>query len=142
MALQNWLIATIGETLLNFDDVAYPLTNHQQNAFQGCCRLLEETESSLQRLSRTQRNTRQRARDLLVDIYRGVGTEVFLLCALSITISKLGAVPQKNLLPQLRKWWNTTSRPKGLSETSTTLCKEAGIAEVIKSGKKRQATGQ
>ena len=133
-----WFIELLECERATFDDDPYPMPKHQKDAFELCCELLKEDETSMARQSRQRRSTRYRARTFLRDVYSGVGPEVFLLCTLCTTIPKLATVPLKGPIPELRRWWKTVSHPKGLTGTAGELCKANSISSLVAPDRKRQ----
>ena len=117
-----------------FDENAYPLAKYQQDAFQLCCDLLREPNVS----KPTKRDyARLRARTLLLDVFTGLGAEVFVLCTLAVSITDLSKVPHKHALPTLREWWKKASHPPGLTVTATDLCVANAIGTLDAPGRKR-----
>ena len=138
MASNGWFLELLDCERATFDDDAYPLPKHQKDAFELCCELLKEEETSMANRSKQRRSIRYRARTLLSDVFSGVGPEVFLLCTLCTTISKLATVSLKVLIPELRRWWKTVSHPTGLTETARELCEANSISSLVAPGRKRQ----
>jgi len=138
MSSTRWFIELLECERAKFDHGAYPLPKHQKDAFDLCCDLLKEEETSLAKRSKQRRSTRSRAHTLLSDVFLGVGPEVFLLCTLCTTISKLATIPLKSLIPELRRWWKTVSRPAGLTETAKELCTANFIGSLVTADRKRQ----
>lgn len=121
---------TTSETLIQrletarsmFDDDPHPLSTYQSRAFYLCCDLLWESEASQAQRSRQHRISRKRVRNLLIDVYRDLGADVFLLCTLAASISKLATITHEGLLPKIRAWWKAAARPLGLREIASELC--------------------
>ena len=99
---------------------------------------LKEEETSMAKRSKQRRSTRYRARTPLSDVFSGVELEVFLLCTLCITSSKLATVSLKILIPELRRWWKTVSHSAGLTEPARELCKANSINSLMASDRKRR----
>ncbi len=114
-----------------FDDEAHPLPKYQKDAFESCCKLLQEDAASLAQRSKQHRSSRLRARTLLIDVFNGLGTEVFLLCTLATTITKLSTITHSDLFPKLRAWWKTAEHPHGLTECANGLCDVNSIGAFI-----------
>ncbi|MCJ1356466.1 MAG: hypothetical protein MMC33_006461, partial [Icmadophila ericetorum] len=93
---------------------------------------------SLLRINQNNAAVRDTARNVLIDIFVGVGPEVFLLCSLNVPISKLSTTKQKDVLPTLRSWWKTASRLKGLRAIATVLCESSSISTLISTSRKRK----
>ena len=138
MSSTRWFVELLDCERATFDDDAYPLPKHQKDSFELCCELLKEEETSMAKRSKQRRSTRYRARTLLSDVFSGVGLEVFLLCTLCTTISKLATVSLKTLIPELRRWWKTVSHPAGLTETARELCKANSISSLVAPNRKRR----
>lgn len=141
MSSTRWFVELLECERATFDDDAYPLPKHQKDAFEVCCELLKEEETSMAKRSKQRRSTRHRAHTLLCDVFSGVGPEVFLLCTLCTTISKLATVSLKSLIPELRRWWKTVSHPAGLTETARELCEANSISFFGGSGSETSAFG-
>ena len=114
-----------------FGNDAHPLPNHQNTAFESSCELLQENAASLNHRSKPQRNLRLRARTLLIDVFVGLGPEVFLLCTLAAAVTKLSTISQRDLFPNLRAWWNIAEHPHGLTECANGLCDSKSIGALI-----------
>ena len=117
-----------------FDDTAHPLAKYQQDGFHLCCDLLREnivpkpTKHGYARL---------RARTLLLDVFAGIGAEVFVLCTLAMPITDLSKVPHKHTVPKLREWWKKALHPPGLTTTATELCAVYAIETLATPARKR-----
>ena len=122
-----------------FDDESHPLPKYQKDAFELCCKLLQEDEASLAQRSKQHRSSRLRARTLLIDVFEGLGAEVFLLCTLATTITKLSTITHSDLFPKLRAWWKTAEHPHGLTECANGLCDANSIGSLAALPKKRQS---
>jgi hypothetical protein len=131
MASQAWFIEQLERDRATFEDNAYPLPKYQSDAFQLCCELLREDATSLAKRSKQRRSVRLRARTLLVDVFTGLGCEMFLLCTLATNISTLATIPIKDLVPTLRRWWKGVSHPNGLTETANKVCEANSISALI-----------
>jgi hypothetical protein len=131
----NWLLEAIEAERASFNDEKVPLLSCHAAALKTAIKLLQEDEGSLKKRSKQRRSERLKARTLLVDIYTGVGPEVFMLCVFATTITKLEKVPPKVAVPQLRALWKTKRLPKGFSETTTELCNAYSIDALISSHK-------
>lgn len=88
--------------------------------------------------SKQRRSTRSRVHTLLRDVFLCVGPEVFVLCTLSTSISKLATVSLENIIPELRRWWKAVSQPRGLTETARELCEASSINSLMAPNQKRQ----
>jgi hypothetical protein len=130
MASHTWFIEQLESIRLTFDDDTYPLSKHQNDAFQRCYELLKEDAISLAKRSKQRRSVRLRARNLLVDVFKSTGRDTFLLCILAACISTLAKVKIKGLVPALRQWWMTVSHPKGLTGTANQVC-EANLIDSL-----------
>jgi hypothetical protein len=108
------------------------LRTEEEKLFKSWLTLLEETYDTLEERSTSWRSTRVQARTLLCDIFAKIGPEVFLLCTLTTTISKL-AEPnlRKNCVPALEAWWMTTTAPKRLTELASERCKKHSISNTV-----------
>ncbi len=102
MASHTWFIKQLESVLLTFDNDTHSLPKHQNNAFQPCYELLTEDAISLAKRSKQRRSIRLRARTLLVDVFKGIGREMFLLCTLATRILLLATIEIKGLVLALR----------------------------------------
>ncbi|QVM05880.1 hypothetical protein D8B26_000587 [Coccidioides posadasii str. Silveira] len=106
------LIELLEKELATFGDAApYPLLSYQINAFLSYYDILREDDASLAKRRKQRRSERNRLRDLLIDIFIGVGAEVYLLCTLALPISRLSAEKSRDFIPKLRLWWKDAPRP-------------------------------
>lgn len=115
----------------NFDESTRALTAKQSKAFDVWCDLLREGDVQLKKRSKERRSKRLRARALSERVFMELGPEVFLLCTLATSITKLAENPRENLVPDLRKWWATVPHPQGLTKTANEVCEVKLIAELI-----------
>lgn len=120
-----------------FDDDAHPLPRYQYDAFCLCRDLLLESDVSQAQRSRQHRISRQRVRNLLIDVYRDLGAEVFLLCTLAASITKLATITHKDLFPKLRTWWKAAACPHGLTEIASEL-HDAHLSDALVQMRKRK----
>ena len=129
----EWLIARLDLERQKFDENAQLLQQNQVDAFNKCLDLLQESATSLANRPRQSRSRRLRARTNLTSIFSKIGPEVFLLCALAQSISKLGQKPPDNLdlVAQLQSWWASVSHPRGLTETANTICEANAISTLV-----------
>lgn len=134
----DWLIEQLEKERTTFNNDTYPLLSYQIDAFRSCYDLLREDVVSLAKRSKQSRSERLRARTFLMDVFLGVGPEVFLLCILAAPISKLHKITPKGLLPKLQSWWKSASHPQGLTAAATELCEANSISTLISSSRKRQ----
>ena len=137
MVSNKWLIENLDAEIAKFDESAYVLPSHQLKALETCLNLITEDPDKAAQFSKPRRNAREHARTALKDIFSGVAPEVFLLCSLSTSISRLAKVAQTSLVPDLRKWWKTTSCPQGLVDSARLLCENYSIPELVGGMKKR-----
>jgi hypothetical protein len=127
-----WLIELLDAERKTFDDDAYPLPKLQADRFDLCCALLKEKGDVEGERSKQRRSFRQKVRALLADIFLNVGREVFLLCCISTTISRLGTVPARHsIIADLRAFSKRTPHPTGLTKVASELCKANSISEVV-----------
>jgi hypothetical protein len=122
-----------------FDDDAHPLLRHQQDAFQLCCDLLRDNPMSQTQKSTKHRYSRLRARTFLLDVFTGLGADVFLLCTLAVSITDLSKISHKSTFPTLREWWKTALHPRGLTEVANEICAANSIGTLATPPKKRQS---
>lgn len=133
----KWLIEQLEKELGNFDDETRSLISAQEEKFELCKQLLEEDSATLAAKSYQTQRKRIRARSTLGDIFHGLGSEVFVLCALAASVTNLGSLTQRGLIPELRKWWQSTPHPNGLAEVAEELCEKNSIRTLMSSSRKR-----
>ena len=112
----------------NFDDCIYPLNGDQLVALDVCCKLFRQGSTNL---SKAQRYRQLRARKLLQHVFLHHGAELFLLCALAVSVTDLGKQDQKILLPKLRSWWKGIEINAGLAATAGRLCADNKVGELV-----------
>lgn len=122
-----------------FDDTPHPLLGYQQDAFQRCCDLLRDSTMSQTQKPTKHLYSRLRARTFLLDVFTGLGAEVFLLCVLAVSITDLSKIPHRGIFPTLREWWKTATHPRGLTETANELCASISITSMTTPPKKRRS---
>jgi hypothetical protein len=127
----NWLIKRLEEKKEGFTEETHPLATSQLRAFKDFHDLFKEDKRSLAKRSRQRRSARLQARFLLIDIFFGIGQEVFLLCILAAPITTLASVKRTDVILKLREWWNSASHPQGLSGASRYICETHGITELL-----------
>ncbi len=105
-----------------FDETLRPLLAYQDQQLQLCLSLLDEGLTPPVSFSEAQRFGRARARRFLIDVFRRLGAEVFLLCATTASITKLARLNQ-DVDPAICQWWeNETECPNGLVEKAKEVC--------------------
>lgn len=137
------------DELKTFDDNASPALSSHLTAVSSVCHLFEdsvhkpvkqnnENRKSERGLSKQNLSIRSKVRNLLEDIFVSLGQEVFFLCIISITISKLGKIKPEYFIPQLRIWWHSANpwRPRGLTTVAAKLCQP--LQELIHVNRKRK----
>jgi len=115
----------------NFSESACPLLPKQSDGFDAWCNLLQESATSLVKRSRQHRSRRLRARTLLGNVFSKLGPEVFLLCTLATTISKLAETRREDFVTKLQIWWTKASHPQGLTQTANKICEDNSIATLV-----------
>ncbi|KAK4073566.1 hypothetical protein Purlil1_13008 [Purpureocillium lilacinum] len=133
--LVDEILSLVNAELECFDDNARPLLSSQLNAF-GLVAKLFHDEDENGNLSKQRRSDRARARQILADIYSILGPEVLLLCAFSVSISKLASVKPRDAIAKLRLWWAESPRPRGLTTTAASFCRPIG--DILSSARKRK----
>ena len=78
--LANTFVERLETERATFDNDTHPLPKYQKGAFELCGILLQEDTASLAQRSKQHCSSRLRARTLLIDVFNGLGAEVFLLC--------------------------------------------------------------
>jgi hypothetical protein len=132
----GWLVQQLEDAKDIFDEDAYPLMTEQEDKFGRMLGLLKEDD--LSRGGSVQRRQRRiRARRLLVDVGLHLGAEVLFLCTQATSISQLATVNPKGLLPDLHRWWASSSHPKGLTAVANQLWSELSVQSHISPSRKR-----
>jgi hypothetical protein len=80
-----------------------------------------------------------RAKTILTDIWRDLDDEVFILCALSTTLTVLGTMKSEIYVLKLKQWWKDVKVPAGLKETAKQLAAIPGILPPKSAKRKREA---
>jgi hypothetical protein len=95
----------------------FPLHHKNLDAVKKCSDLIAQDRNSIHR------NTpKTRAHTILTDIWAHL-PEVFVLCSLAITPTRLGTLKSRDYLRKLLKWWEKAEQPKALVETIIRLSK-------------------
>lgn len=127
------LINLLEAEMKAFGDHPCPLLSWQLEAFHAYRTILEEDDASFALRSKQRRSELGRVRDLLTDIFVGLGIEVFLLCILAIQPSKLAPIRPRAFIPLLRRWWSVSSPPRGLTLTAKEICETYAVDAVVSS---------
>jgi len=114
----------------SFTNDPFPLENRQEKAIKKYVLLLSEKRTT-QSLPSSTRYTRDRARQLLIDIYKKIDPDVFILCTLAATITALGSIPANGLILELYTWWLSKSHPAGLSQVTRLVCTSNSIDSLV-----------
>jgi hypothetical protein len=101
MERNNWFFHLLEEERKTFNNKNFTLLSRQVNAFRPFYELLQEEEASINKRSSARKSVRLRVRALLEDVFTTLSLEVFLLCTLSTSITKLAIVYPKGLLLDL-----------------------------------------
>jgi hypothetical protein len=133
-------ISTLRCALSTFDDSISGLLPPQRRMFKSCSSVLRESKESIAKRSKAQRCVVLRARQLLADIFQTVGKEVFFLCAITMSVSKLNTIASTVLLPQVRSWWSNQRPPRGLVQAASASCNATSIGTFICSYQPAQLT--
>lgn len=134
----EWLISTLRREMTTFDDTTSSLLERQNKAFSLHCDLLREDEASLETRSSSTRSVRLRAREVLKNIFQVLGPEIFLLCTLSVSITKLGEIAPRTRISTLQSWWDAIEPPQGLVTIAKAKCDENAIETLILSASNQE----
>lgn len=137
-SLNSSIIQLLEQEVAAFGDDHSPLLSYQIDAFNSHVSVLQEDDTSLAERSRQRRYERLRARDLLTDIFVGVGSEAFVLCTLAVPITTCGKATPRTFVPLLRNWWKSISRPRALTLAAAELCETYAIGALVSSSRKRK----
>jgi hypothetical protein len=76
--------------------------------------------------SESRQASRKKARTFLAYLFndKALGADVFLLCGLGISVTKLGTVNSTEAVYEIRKWWRQVEHPLGLTETAKEYIRE------------------
>jgi hypothetical protein len=133
--VNEWLIQHLDIKRQTFEEGIRPLQKKEKESFNSWLDLLQETDKSLAKRSRSSRSRRLIARGLLKDIFLELGPDVFLLCTLAIGYTRLVELKSKlggeDLISFVRSWWSTVLYPEGLTETASELCKAKSVGALI-----------
>jgi hypothetical protein len=66
---------------------------------------------------------KSRAHTILTDIWTYSHPEVFVLCSIATTITRLGGLKSTDYIRKLREWWDKADKPDGLRQTVKKLAK-------------------
>ncbi|PWY91866.1 hypothetical protein BO94DRAFT_622654 [Aspergillus sclerotioniger CBS 115572] len=93
-----------------FSDIDDDLVDRQKQQLRSCLQLWRSDDSSTRKWANT------RARSLLAMVYEDkyLGAPVFILCALGISVTKLGTLNPVEAIAEIRKWWRNVEHPAGL----------------------------
>ncbi|KAF1361327.1 hypothetical protein EJ07DRAFT_112110 [Lizonia empirigonia] len=127
------LITDLEAERATFHDDKLPLLSYQASAFNSCLDVLQEDGASLSRLTKQRRSDRLKVRTFMTDVYLGVGSEVFLLCIITTTITRMEKIPLRHAIPKLRTWWRACLHPSGLTTITKELCDAHSIGNLISS---------
>ena len=127
------LLTDVETERATFHDNKLPLLSYQANAFNSCLKVLQEDEASLRRLTKQRRSDRMKVRTFMTDIYLGVGSEAFLLCIITTTITRMEKMHPRHVIPKLRTWWGACLHPSGLTAIARELCDAHSIEKLITS---------
>ncbi|RAL14195.1 uncharacterized protein BO97DRAFT_279685 [Aspergillus homomorphus CBS 101889] len=107
----SMIVANLEAQRLLFIQEGYELLQTQKNKSDQFLNLWQIPDRQ------SQRWVRNRARALLEIIYnkKSLGIEVFLLCALGTSTSRLARVDPVNCESQIAKWWATVEHPSSLA---------------------------
>ncbi|PVH93558.1 hypothetical protein DM02DRAFT_676772 [Periconia macrospinosa] len=136
----GWLIQKLETQLATFDENTKALLQGQKQAFNTYYELLHEDPGNKQR-SKNSRSLRRKARELLGDIFKTLGLEVFFLCTLEPNITRLGANAPYIRLATIQNWWDTAHQPQGLARVAKDLCGDSISSIFPKSQKRRFSEG-
>lgn len=132
-ATQN-LIQQLEGKVRTFHDETRSLLSYEQELFKLCVDLLTETAKRLKALSPSWRSTRLQARTLLCNVFSNMGPEVFLLCTVTISISKLAEgnhAARENRVSAIKEWWTTVTAPERLKILASQLCEAHSIRVAV-----------
>ena len=123
------IVDQLNQVLLTFGDQPKPLTVSQQREIQ---KFIDFLNKDLTKLGTSARYAQLRARPLLRDIYKQLGPEVFILCALGSSITQIGKLPDDTkLLGRLSEWWGLSAHPSGLQQISSLIRKDHELDALV-----------
>lgn len=138
MISHRWLIDNLEAELAKFDDSVYSLPEYRIRAFKSCVKLLSD-DTNFAGLSKGRRKSLKHARTVLKDVFQGIGPEVFILCCMSTSISRLANTSHDSLIPDLRKWWKPIDPPQGLVGSAKELCESYSVGSLITASEEHQS---
>lgn len=95
----------------SFSNDYIPLHDTKIAAIKKCADLVAIDRSSIVRNA-----LKSRAHTILTDIGK-YHPEVFVLCSIATTITRLGSLKSKDYIRKLREWWDNAKKPDGLRQT-------------------------
>jgi hypothetical protein len=128
------LIRQLKAKLQTFHENSRSLRPKEEELFKLWRDLLKETAKDLANLSTSWSSTRLQARTLLCNIFNEINSEVFLLCALTISISSLAQgnhAARENRVSAIQDWWTTVTAPERLRELASELCEAHSISDAV-----------
>ena len=137
MEKNSWFYESLEKKRKDFEEGSYTIVSRLKTTFSRWDVLVREDDASLQNRSSGRRSIRRRARDLIREVYEAMDPDVFLLCTLVTSISKLATVKTEGLIRDLSQWWKAKPHPYALTEASTALCKEYSVSDWFISRKGR-----
>jgi hypothetical protein len=118
----SWFTSRLEAHRSQFHDTEFPLSTAQENRLKKVQELLFETTQSQNNGSVDRRCRRRIARTFLLDVFRSLGCEIFLLCSLVFTITELSLHTYEGLISPLRTWWRDTQHPSSLTQMASEIC--------------------
>lgn len=120
------LIDLLEKQRCTFTDQYRPLLTAQETALQKADSIAKEPLESLKR-----NYSKKKANAILNDIKSCISPEVFVLCALAVNPSALGTAKLGDYVSTIRRWWERTSHPKGLTMVSERYGMRIGVYQDI-----------
>ena len=132
----HWLIGKLEAVRVTFEnDTHKPLLPHK--SLKKCYDLLFEKKAILEGQTKSKRSRRQRVRNIFMEVFRSVGSEVFVLCILAAPITKLSEIKLEDILADIQTWWNTAEHPQELTVAAEQFCVDNSISALIPPSRKR-----
>jgi hypothetical protein len=132
----HWLIEKLEAVRATFENDTYKsLLSHK--SLKKCYDLLLEKKTILEGQTKSKRSRRQRVRNIFMEVFRSVGSEVFVLCVLAAPITKLSETKLEDILADIQTWWNTAEHPQELTVAAERFCADNSISALIPPSRKR-----
>lgn len=105
-----------------YSEIYYKLSTKAAHQTITWVDLKRESNESLGKRSRSQKNVRLRARDFSQRVLT-IGSDLFVLCSLSFSISGLPRIAHVSFYDRLENWWKAKTTPAALLSLTVRICR-------------------